>query len=115
VAFCKKHFIPSKKIKDFSLVSRAFHFCVQQTVRLTAFQNVLKRVDSGENIRTPHGDPLRVWPQPGKEPQKRSRVSHSISFFRLPTELSFLASLDSWIRSLFSEERRFFQQFLFGT
>jgi hypothetical protein len=28
--------------------------------RSTAFQNVLKRVDCGENVRTPHGDPLRV-------------------------------------------------------
>ena len=27
-------------------------------------------VDCGENVRTPHRDPLRVWPKPGKEPRE---------------------------------------------
>jgi len=31
------------------------------------FYCLSKRVDCGENVRTPHGI-ARVWPEPGKEP-----------------------------------------------
>src|SRR6266496_4946459 len=34
---------------------------------IPAFQNVSKHVDCGENVRTPHGDPLHVWHRVDRE------------------------------------------------